>query len=152
YLLGQLPELDEIRLEDEYLTDASTQAELLSVEDELVDAYARGQLSPDERQRLEQRFLSSPRGREKLQTAKSLAIVAAQLRAAQARPAPAMPAAAASAAPLSSKEPPPTRPRWRRMERWSFGLAFSAAAIAVIVGWTLWSRRSPAPQPAPSGP
>ena len=73
YILGNLSEADEARLEAEYLADPRLQEELLCVEDELVDAYARGGLSKGDRARLENRFLASPRGREKLEFVNSLA-------------------------------------------------------------------------------
>lgn len=76
YLLGYLPEPEEIRLEEEYLANPDTQSRLLIVEDELVDAYVQGELSAQERKQLEDRFLASPRGRRKLELAKSLMTIA----------------------------------------------------------------------------
>jgi len=81
YLLGQLPEAEETRLEVEYLADAECQERLAVVENELVDAYVRDQLARGERQQLEERFLASPRGRQKLELARSLRALAAQARA-----------------------------------------------------------------------
>jgi hypothetical protein len=75
YLLGRLPEPDQVRLEEEYLADVTVQDRLLVAEDELVDSYLRGELSTEERTQLELRFLASPRGRRKLELARSLMLV-----------------------------------------------------------------------------
>jgi hypothetical protein len=80
YILGTLPDPDQRRLEDEYLSNSHAQDQLLIVEDELVDAYVRGELSADERKQLEDRFLASPRGRRKLELAKSLMTLASEAR------------------------------------------------------------------------
>jgi hypothetical protein len=78
YLLGTLPEAEEMRLEAEYLADADAQERLAMAEDELVDAYVRNQLSREDCQKLEARFLASPRGRQKLELARALHALAAQ--------------------------------------------------------------------------
>lgn len=67
YILGNLSEAAETRLEDEYLTDESAREKLLIVEDELVDAYIEDHLTADERKQLESRFLASPQGQRKLE-------------------------------------------------------------------------------------
>jgi hypothetical protein len=76
YLLGRLPEEEEVRLENEYLAVEGAQERLLMVEDELVEAYARGQLSSDERERVERRLLASPQGRRKLEVSQALIHIA----------------------------------------------------------------------------
>jgi hypothetical protein len=114
YLLGNLPEQEETRLEEEYLADPDAQDRLLVAEDELVDAYLQGELSARERKQLEDRFLASPRGRQKLGLAKSLMALA------QAR----KPAAA-----QKSKPPLLFSMRW----------AFAAALLLLVV--VLWSVR-----------
>jgi hypothetical protein len=78
YLLGNLSEAEEARLEAEYLADPHLQEQLLCVEDELVDAYVQGRLSADEKARVNARFLASPRGRRKLEFASSLARLATE--------------------------------------------------------------------------
>jgi hypothetical protein len=80
YLLGRLPEPEQIRLEAEYLGDAGLQERLILVEDDLVDSYAQGALSADERLRLEEGLLASPRGRRKLALASALGTLAARSR------------------------------------------------------------------------
>ncbi len=78
YLLGNLPESEEIRLEEEYLANSDAQDRLAAVEDDLVEAFLEGQLSARERKQLEARFLASRRGRRKLELAKSLMALASQ--------------------------------------------------------------------------
>jgi hypothetical protein len=85
YLLGNLPEVEETRLEEEYLANPDAQNRLLIAEDELVDAYVQGGLSAGERKQLEERFLASPRGRQKLEVAKSLMTLAQAQKPAQAQ-------------------------------------------------------------------
>jgi hypothetical protein len=80
YLLGQLPEAEEGRLEQEYLADAELQERLLLIEDDLVDAYAHGELGGGERRHLEQGLLASPRGRRKLELARGLMAAAPRSR------------------------------------------------------------------------
>jgi len=78
YLLGKLLPAEEIRIEEQYVADPQRQDELVEIEDELVDRYLEGQLSQEERKEFEARFLSSPRGRRKLELARSLIAVAAE--------------------------------------------------------------------------
>jgi hypothetical protein len=79
YLLGKLSPAEETRMEEEYVADPQRQNELVEIEDELVDRYLEGQLSHEERKNVEARFLSSPRGRRKLELARSLIAVAAEV-------------------------------------------------------------------------
>jgi hypothetical protein len=72
YLLGQLPEHDEAEMERRYLADDTLFEELLATEDDLRDAYARGELSGRERDAFEQRLLTLPRQKEKQQFARTL--------------------------------------------------------------------------------
>jgi len=73
YLLGRLPEEEQLRLEAAYLADPEAQEELVALEAELIDAYVRGELGPVERQGLEAGLLASPRGRARLDFARSWA-------------------------------------------------------------------------------
>jgi hypothetical protein len=49
YLLGELPEPERTKLEDEYLGDDETFESLVAAEEELIYTYARGGLSPAQR-------------------------------------------------------------------------------------------------------
>jgi hypothetical protein len=59
YLLGQLPEEEQAELERQYLADDTLFEELLSIEDDLRDSYARGELSSTDREAFEQRLLTA---------------------------------------------------------------------------------------------
>ena len=56
YLLGELPDDERLRLEEEYLADPALFARLLAAEDDLIDAYARGTLTAEARARFEERY------------------------------------------------------------------------------------------------
>ena len=73
YLLGELSEPEREQLEEVYFADDGAFEQMLIAEEELIDAYARGELSAEERRRFEGLFLASPRGRERVQFAHSLA-------------------------------------------------------------------------------
>ncbi len=60
YLLGDLPEAEKLRLEEQFFTDDEAFAQLQALEDELRYDYARGGLSGEQRRQFEQRFLSLP--------------------------------------------------------------------------------------------
>lgn len=60
YLLGSLDEPQQQELEQRLLTDETFSEELKIVEDELMDAYLAGRLTPSERKQFELHFLASP--------------------------------------------------------------------------------------------
>lgn len=60
YLLGALPPEEEERIELQYLAGDEALALVQEAEDDLVDDYARGRLSPADAQRFEERLLSRP--------------------------------------------------------------------------------------------
>ena len=72
YLLGELSPADRDGLEDRYFSDDALHDQLLAIEEELIDAYVRGQLSSQQRADFEQSFLDSPERREKLAFARAL--------------------------------------------------------------------------------
>ncbi len=72
YLLGLLPEEDAERLDEASIADDEIAGRLRVVEDDLVDAYASGNLAGESLQRFESYYLSSPRRREKVRFAGSL--------------------------------------------------------------------------------
>jgi len=73
YLLGLVSPSERERLESEYFTNDDTFQEILSAEDDLIDAYARGELSAKERRHFEERFLNSAASCERVQFARTLA-------------------------------------------------------------------------------
>ena len=72
YLLGQLEEAEQERLELQLLTDSSFGEEFDTVVDELTDQYVRNELTDDERKRAEKYFLNTPVRQQKLEFAKEL--------------------------------------------------------------------------------
>ena len=73
YLLGLSSEAERERLESEFFENDVVFQKMLTAEDDLIDAYARGELSTKERKEFEKRFLTTSQGRERVQFARSLA-------------------------------------------------------------------------------
>lgn len=73
YLLGQLPPEERDRTEEGLLKDRELFELAESVEDDLVDRYARNELADDERRRFERHMLTSARIRQRLEVARALA-------------------------------------------------------------------------------
>jgi hypothetical protein len=76
YLLGALSETDTERLDKMSLTDGEFADRLIVAEDDLVDAYARGELSGDLLDRFTSHYLASARSREKVKVAASFLLFA----------------------------------------------------------------------------
>jgi uncharacterized coiled-coil protein SlyX len=60
YLLGNLPEQEQLALEQEYFCDDELFDRVWELENELVDSYVRGKLERDERKLFERNYLQSP--------------------------------------------------------------------------------------------
>ena len=60
YFLGDLTELEVIRLENEYLGDEAKLAELREAENDLLDDYVKNRLPPTSRKSFEENYLNSP--------------------------------------------------------------------------------------------
>src|SRR5688572_28396605 len=73
YLLGQLPEEQQQRVEARIFADEQAQEEMLAVEEDLIDDYVRGDLSASDRANFESHFLSSERRAQKESLARALA-------------------------------------------------------------------------------
>lgn len=67
YLLGELTEADADALEERLIVDDELYDALLIGEDDLIDSYARGELTPQEEARFESRF-TSPEWRCRIET------------------------------------------------------------------------------------
>jgi hypothetical protein len=72
YLLGELAEPEQSRLEERLFTDEEFYKLLLVAEDELTDDYLRGDLNGQERKSFESYFLTSPERKKKLKFASTL--------------------------------------------------------------------------------
>jgi anti-sigma factor RsiW len=77
YLLGDLPQEERARLEDRYLTDAEVFEEFVAIENDLIDAYVRGELTEGERRKFEAEYFKSPQRRERVEFARALRQVSA---------------------------------------------------------------------------
>ena len=78
YLLGESEEAEARELEERLLRDDDFIEKTQLVEDELIEDYARGALSPRERQRFDEHFLSTPRRRRRLMLVEGMRHVAAK--------------------------------------------------------------------------
>jgi hypothetical protein len=73
YLLGQVSPEERDEFEDLYLTNDDLFEELVTAENDLIDAYIKGKISKFEQKQFEAYFLNSPERRERVDFAKSLA-------------------------------------------------------------------------------
>lgn len=65
YLLGNLPEEEQRKVEEQFLSNDQRYDQILALEDELFYAYTQNRLSPGEREQFEKRFLSSKHNRKR---------------------------------------------------------------------------------------
>jgi hypothetical protein len=72
YLLGELTEEEQVRVEEQAFSDPETLAQMLAVENDLVDEYVRGELPDEARRRFELKFLNSAERRQKIEFAGTL--------------------------------------------------------------------------------
>lgn len=73
YLLGELPEEESERFEDEcYFAGEDWPEEVRAAEHDLVDAYLRKELTPKQRQHFEQNYLTSNERQQRVATAAAL--------------------------------------------------------------------------------
>lgn len=76
YLLGDLPEAEQARLEDRAFADREYLQTIEDAENDLIDEYVRGALTANERRQFESRFLASAERQRKVEFARALAQVA----------------------------------------------------------------------------
>ncbi len=84
YLVGDLPEAERLRLEEQFFTDAEVFEQMLALEDELMYDYLQGEMGAAQRARFERRFLASTEGRERAAFAQALLARIAEAPAPQA--------------------------------------------------------------------
>lgn len=128
YLLGLLPEPEQAALEERFFEDGEILSEMRAVEQDLVDAYVRGQLAPDEKSVFESHYLSVHRHAERVTFARDLLA-------------------------LADAEPPPKlaesrEPFWRpwlsfiQMPQFGMGAAFAMMALLLAAGMYLFIERA----------
>ena len=86
YLLGTLSESETERLDELSFTDDEFAESLRAAENDLVDAYVRGELSEAERQRFGSHYLGTARKRERVKFAQGLHEWAAREESAEVKP------------------------------------------------------------------
>ena len=72
YLLGRMPDEESRALEQKLLQERETFDEVMASEDNLIDDYLAGGLSPDERKAFERAYLSAPDRRARVDFARAL--------------------------------------------------------------------------------
>lgn len=72
YLLGELSEAAQGEVEQAYFADDSLFERFLAVKDDLIDAYARGELKGEKLDRFEQHYLRTKARREKVDESRAL--------------------------------------------------------------------------------
>ncbi|MBV9211645.1 MAG: hypothetical protein JOZ52_13485, partial [Acidobacteria bacterium] len=72
YLLEELSPEEQSEVEERLFLNAESFQQLEMVEDELIDDYVYGELSPRERERFDNIFLTTPERRESLRVAQAL--------------------------------------------------------------------------------
>jgi hypothetical protein len=126
YLLGDLPEQAQVEIEDRAFQDKQYLQSIVAVEDDLIDEYARGELSDSERRRFEQRFLSSQERRRKVEFARALAIVTTELARPERESFPAR-------APAASGRPGALAAFLRGLNP-AVGFALAASVLLILIG------------------
>lgn len=72
YLLGELPEAQQIEIEDRAFSDKEYLSSITAVENDLIDEYVREELPETTRRRFETRFLASEGRRKRVEFARAL--------------------------------------------------------------------------------
>lgn len=131
YLLGALPDEEAERVDELIVADEEVAWRLRTIENDLVDAYVRGELSGATVERFEKSYLASPRRRQKVQFAAALRDIGTRgaARSAAAGSVPAV-GLAGETAPAASRRRPVASVR-----EWALA---AAALVAVAVGASLY--------------
>lgn len=142
FLLGNVSESERGEIEDRFLANDDFYQELLIAEDDLIDAYARGELPAAERVLFERCCLSTQSGRERVEFAQTLFNSVSNK----------------AAAVVSARVPDRPVSWWRSLfgalaiRRPALGFTFAAALLVTVLGglWLLTDRgrTRPAPQQA----
>ena len=75
YLLGDLPEEEQVPIEERAFLDEQYRRSVQAVESDLIDEYVHGRLNGRELEQFESRFLVSAERRRKVEFARALAVV-----------------------------------------------------------------------------
>lgn len=133
YLLGGLPAEETERLDGLSVADDEVAARLSAVENDLVDAYVRGEVRGESRKQFESFYLTSARRREKVRLAQAL--LERESRTATAPSGVARTAAAAATKRDEALTPEHRLPFQRFVLQWGF--AGAAAVLLLASGYLL---------------
>jgi hypothetical protein len=130
YLLGTLPEEQAERLDELSIADDAFAWRLSAVENDLVDAYVRGELFGGNLAQFKKSYLSSPKRLQKLEFAEALSSFDAKTAtaAAQAAPARTEPGSTPKDKPLKGLTPW----RWFSVPRLALQWGFAGGALAML--------------------
>jgi anti-sigma-K factor RskA len=78
YLLGELPEEQQVEIENRAFSDPEYLKNITAVENDLIDEYVRQELSSERRRQFEQRFFASADRRKRVEFARALATVVSE--------------------------------------------------------------------------
>jgi hypothetical protein len=138
YLLEELPEDDLEQFEYECFAQESWPSEINLVEEDLIDAYLRNELSPERRQRFEQNYLITDARQKRVLMAAALLRQVDERQAASEVPKAALPSELTWAERVSGF--------WRSLTL--TGQAVTALALVAVITGALWLLfiRAPSPQ------
>lgn len=128
YLLGALPDEEAERLNELSITDDEFAGRVDALENELVDAYVRGELSGDDLKRFQNFYLASPKRGQKVEFADGLLALERRTAAAAAE--------AKTDKKFRTSEVKEKSPRFWRMvlfPRFAFQAALMAASLLMLV-------------------
>src|SRR5256885_5654174 len=143
YLLGSLPAAEAERLDELSVTDDEVAEALRSVENDLIDAYAQGELDAEARAQFKIHYLASETRRERVAFAQDFQAHAEEILARQTTKT--YVETLAEARGETATEGVAKRKRWRwfsvrrgfNLSRpaWQWGAASAAFALRIVGGW-----------------
>ena len=80
YLLGKLPEEEQVEIEDRAFSEPEFMASITAVENDLIDDYVREEMPATDRRQFEARFLNSESRRKRIEFARALTLLLAETR------------------------------------------------------------------------
>lgn len=126
FLLGTLPAAEQEALEEKFMAEDDLFAALNAAEEDLLEEYARGELSLPEKERLERGLLLVPRNRERAQLLRTMQTAFANAQTT---------AEPASATPKKSSG-------FFQMQSWRYALAAACLVLACGLAWWLLRSRA----------
>jgi cell division septation protein DedD len=163
FLLGDVSDAERAQIEDRFLASDDFHQELLLAEDDLIDAYVRGELPANDRALFARSYLNSPARSERLEFARRLShTVSGKPLTAAAVAADITADTAADTIADTVADTAPGRAHARTSSPWhslfgdifvrrpAHGFALAAAALLfVVLGglWLLWETAPPRPAP-----